>query len=39
MEGKARRALQPTEGDVLDQREDVALEGGEVDGLAVPLVR
>src|SRR6478672_10150658 len=32
------RPLQPAERDVLDQREDVALEGGEVDELAVLFV-
>lgn len=37
-EGEAGRLLQPTERDVLDERKDVALEGGEVDELAVLLV-
>jgi hypothetical protein len=37
-EGEAGRLLQPAERDVLDEREDVALEGGEVDELAVLFV-
>lgn len=35
--GEARRALQPTEGDALDQREDVAPEGRVADELAYRL--
>jgi hypothetical protein len=35
---KTRRPLQPAERDVLDEREDVALEGGEVHELAVRIV-
>jgi hypothetical protein len=37
-QGESRRSLQPAERDVLDQREDVALERREVDELAVLLV-
>ena len=37
-ERKAGRQLQPAERDLLDEREDVALEGGEVNELAMLLV-
>ena len=35
---EARRPLQPAERDALDEREDVSLEGAEVDALAVLFV-
>jgi hypothetical protein len=35
---ETRRPLQPTERNVLDQRENVASKSGEVDELAMPLV-
>jgi hypothetical protein len=37
-EREAGRLLEPAQRDLLDQREDVALEGGEVDELAVLFV-